>query len=97
MTGTARRLDPRTNKGAALGVGTGGLLALALGWLLDSNLLRAFGLVAAAAGGGLYARKRAAERSEKIEQAQSHMRSELDELDPIARAQVLEGLAGSEL
>ena len=90
------RLDPRNSKNAALGVGAGGLVALLLGSLLGSNLLRLFGLVAAVTGGGLYVRRRAAERNEKIEQAQSNIRSELDELDPLARAQVLEGLATPE-
>ena len=93
MTERLRKLDLRNSQSAALGVGAGGLLALVLGLVLGSKLLRLVGLVAAAAGGGLYARGRAAERSEKIEQAQEKIRSELDELDPLARAQVLEGLA----
>jgi hypothetical protein len=92
----ASELDLRDGRNAALGVGAGGLLALVLGWILHSTPLRLVGLVAAVAGGGLYARGKAAERSEKIEQAQAKIRSELDELDPVARAQVLEGLVRPE-
>jgi hypothetical protein len=80
------------NEGLALKLAAGGTLAIVLGWLLDSGFLRALGLLAAIAGGGLYARARLAERDEQIEEAESHIRSELDDLDPIARAQVLEGL-----
>ena len=37
------------------------------------------------------------ERTEKIEVAESHVLEELDELDPVARAQVLKGVVESEL
>ena len=53
------------------------------------------GLAAAVAGVGLFARAKLTERTEKIQAAESHIRSELDELDPVARAQVLKGLAHS--
>ncbi len=78
---------------AALAVGAGGILALVLGRILDSGLLRMLGVVALATGGGLYARARLTERTEKIEAAESHIRSELDELDPVARVQVMKDLA----
>jgi hypothetical protein len=55
------------------------------------------GLAAAVAGGGLFARVKLAERSEKIDEAESDIRSELDDLDPVARAQVLKGIVQSEL
>jgi hypothetical protein len=35
-----------------------------------------------------------AERAERIEEAESRIRSELDDLDPVARAQVLEDVSG---
>lgn len=94
QTSTFNRDDSET---VALVVGAGGILALALGWILDSGLLRLLGLTAVLAGGGLYARQKVGERSEKIEEAESDIRSELDELDPIARAQVLKDIAQSEL
>jgi hypothetical protein len=81
---------------AALTVGAGGILAFVLGRILDSGLLRMLGLLALAAGAGLYARAKLTERTEKIETAESHIRSELDELDPMARAQVMKDLADSD-
>jgi hypothetical protein len=82
---------------AALTVATGGVLALVLGWILSSRVLRVLGLAVAVAGGGLYARIKLAERTKKIEVAESHILAELDELDPVARAQVLKGVVQSEL
>jgi hypothetical protein len=78
-----------------LAVAAGGVLALVLGWILGSGVLRVLGLVAAVAGGGLYARGKLAARDEKIGAAETRIRSELDDLDPVARAQVLDDLAGS--
>jgi hypothetical protein len=86
----------RDDETVALAVGAGGALALVLGMIVDSGVLRVLGFVAAVAGGGFYARKKLAERSEKIDEAESAIRAELDELDPIAQAQVLKGLADSE-
>jgi hypothetical protein len=94
QTSTFDRDDSET---VALVVGAGGILGLALGWILDSSLLRLLGLTAVLAGGGLYARWKVGERSKRIEETESSIRSELDELDPIARAQVLKGIAQSEL
>jgi hypothetical protein len=54
------------------------------------------GVAAVAAGGGLYARAKLTDRSETIEAAESQIRSELDDLDPLARAQVVKGLADPE-
>lgn len=87
----------RDDETVALAVGAGGILALVLGLILGSGLLRLLGLTAALAGGGLYARTKFTERSEKIDEAESSIRAELDELDPIARAQVLKGIAQSGL
>jgi hypothetical protein len=74
-----------------------GVLAFALGWIRGSRVLRALGLVLAGGGAGLYVRERIAERTEKIAAAQSHIRSELDDLDPVAKAQVLADIARSEM
>ena len=45
-----------------------------------------------APGGGFHARRRLTERSKRIEEAASHIRSELDDLDPVAKAQVIADL-----
>ena len=82
---------------AALAVGGGGIAGFVLGCLLRSRLLRLLGLVAALAGGGLYARERLAERGEKIDEAESKVQSALDDLDPVARAQVLADIARDQL
>jgi hypothetical protein len=71
----------------------GGVLALVFSWILSSRALRLLGFLAVVAGGGLYARARLGERHERIETAESHIRSELDQLDPVARAQVLADIA----
>ena len=88
--------DPSKGNTIGLAVGTGGVVALVAGWRRNSPLLRAFGTTLALAGGGLYAHGKVAERDERIEATQSQIRSELDDLDPLARAEVLEGLARSE-
>ena len=88
-------LDERET--VAVAIGAGGLLGLVLGWIFGSRLLRLLGLVAAAAGGGLYARAKLAERGKKIDEAEDTVRSALDDLDPVARAQVLVDVARSQL
>ena len=70
-------------------IGVGGVLALTGGLILRSRLVCGLGLIAAITGGGLYARLKLAERREKIEEAESDIRAELDKLDPVAPAQVL--------
>ena len=92
-----RTLDLQDRETRAIAVGAGGIAALVLGWILGSGLLRLLGFTAVAVGGGLYARERLAERSEKIDAAKESIRSELDDLDPVARAQVLKGVAQSQL
>ena len=93
MSDPARTLDTGNGQTVAIAVGAGGALAFVLGWLLHSRLLRLLGIVAAGAGGVLYTRERLAERSEKIDAAESSIRSTLDDLDPVARAQILIDLA----
>ena len=77
----------------AMAVGAGGLLAFLLSWILRSRILRALGLGAAIAGGALFARQKYAQRAEKIEVAEGAVRSALDDLDPVARAQVMIDIA----
>ncbi len=82
------RVDSRT---AIVVAGAGGL-AFVLGLGVRSKVLRVFGLLVAVSGGGLYARAKWAERAEKISVAESDIRSTLDDLDPIARAQILKDI-----
>ena len=56
-------------------------------------LFRLLGLAGILAGAGVFARGKLADRSRKISAAESNIRSELDDLDPVARAQVLADLA----
>jgi hypothetical protein len=88
-------LDRQDSGTTALAVAGGGIVALLLGWILGSRVLRWLGLGASLAGGALYARGRLVQRSEKIDEAESRIRSELDDLDPVARVQVLEDIARS--
>jgi len=81
----------------ALAVGAGGIVGLVVGLILDSRLLRVLGLAGMVTGTALLVRGKLAERSEHIEEAKSTIRSELDDLDPVARAQVLADIAQSEL
>jgi hypothetical protein len=75
----------------------GGVLVFVLGSVRHSRFVQLAGLGAAVTGGGLYARAWLARRGEKIEAAGEHIRSELDDLDPVARAQVLADVAKSQI
>jgi hypothetical protein len=90
-------LDLEDGDTVALAVGAGGLATLVVGLIVDSRLLRVLGFVSMIAGGALLVRGKVAERNEKIDEAESTIRSELDDLDPVARAQVLADIAQSEL
>jgi hypothetical protein len=81
----------------AAALAAGGILVLLLGAARRSTLLRAAGLLATLAACGLYARRKLKARKARIDVAESHIRSELDDLDPVARAQVLADLARSGL
>jgi len=81
----------------ALAVGAGAVAGLVVGLIVDSRLLRVLGFAGMVAAGGLFVRAKLSERSEKIGEATSAIRSELDDLDPVARAQVLADIAQSEL
>ena len=74
---------------AALAVGAGGIFAFLLSWIVHSKFLRLLGLGAAVAGGAFYAREKFAERAKRIDEAEESVRSAIDDLDPVARAQVL--------
>ena len=82
-------MDERT----AMAVGAAGFLAFLLSWILHSRIVRVFGLGAAVVGGALYARQKFAQRADKIEAAEGAVRSTLDDLDPVARAQVMMDIA----
>src|SRR5438046_1625166 len=81
----------------AAALAAGGILVLLLGAARRSRLLRAAGLLATLAAGGLYARRKLDARKARMDVAESHIRSELDDLDPVARAQVLADIARSGL
>ncbi|HEY7693850.1 MAG TPA: hypothetical protein VH816_16050 [Gaiellaceae bacterium] len=81
----------------AAGLAAGGVLVFALGSARRSTPVRVAGLLATLAACGLYARRKLEARRARIDVAESHIRSELDELDPVARAQVLADLARSGL
>ncbi|HWB56849.1 MAG TPA: hypothetical protein VG479_07940 [Gaiellaceae bacterium] len=93
MSETASTVDSGDRETLALKVGAGGAVAFLAGLVLGSKLLRVAGLGAALVGGGLYAREQLVERGEKISAAETRIRSELDDLDPVARAQVVKDLA----
>jgi hypothetical protein len=78
-------------------LGAGGILLFVLGTVRGSAFLRVGGVSAALAGCGLYARRKRKARRAKIDVAESAIRSELDDLDPVARAQVLADIARSGL
>jgi hypothetical protein len=75
----------------------GGVAVALVGVARRSTLLRVTGLLATLGGCGLYARRKFEVRKARIDVAESHIRSELDELDPVARAQVLADIARSGL
>ena len=96
MSEHGRTLDLHDGETAGLAIVAGGMFALVFGWILHSRALRVLGFLAAAAGSSLYARAKLAERSEKIDSAESHIRAELHDLDPLAKAEVIAKLAQPE-
>jgi hypothetical protein len=91
VDGLKRSLERVDGRTAVVVAGAGGL-AFVLGLGVRSRVLRLAGLLVAVSGGGLYARAKWAERAEKIDVAESDIRSTLDDLDPIARAQILKDI-----
>ena len=92
----APTLDRDSDEIVALAISAGGAATLVIGLISGSRLLRIIGLGSALAGGVYYARAKLAERSEKIKAAESDVRSALEDLDPVARAQVLADAAKSQ-
>jgi hypothetical protein len=92
-----RTLDLEDDETVAIALGAGGAFAFGLGVIAGSRLLRLVGIGAVVAAGSIYAREMLAERDERIDAAESEVRSELADLDPVARAQVLKDIAQSEL
>ena len=90
-------LDGADQETLAVAVSAGGAAALVIGWIIGSRFLRIVGVGSAVAGGVLYTRIKLHERNAKIEAAEDNVRSALDDLDPIARAQVLADAAKSQL
>jgi hypothetical protein len=90
-------LDVEDDDVVYLAIGAAGVIGFTLGLIVDSRALRVLGLASAVAGGCLLGRRKLTERNEKIDAAATVIRSELDDLDPIARAQVLADIAQSEL
>jgi hypothetical protein len=81
----------------ALALAGGGTLAFVVGIVQGSRLLRILGLLALFAGGGLYASRKLEARGKKIHEAEDTIRSQLDDLDPVARAQVLTDIAHDQI
>lgn len=77
---------------AAIGLAGGGILLIVLGSILGSRMTRIAGFLALVGGAALFARRKIEKRGEKIDEAASHIKSELDDLDPVAQAQVIERL-----
>jgi hypothetical protein len=82
---------------AGLTLALAGAVTFILGLIRHSRLQRALGFVLLVAGGGFFARHKLAERGEKIDAAEGRIRSELDDLDPVARAQVLADMAREQM
>ena len=93
MSEQKRTLDLRDDATGGLALVGGGMAFFLLGWIVGSRVLRILGFLAAAGGAGLYAKARISDRSEKIDAAESHIRSELEDLDPLAKAEVIAKLA----
>jgi len=81
----------------AFALAGGGTIAFVVGIVRGSRLLRVLGLLALLAGGGLYASRKLEKRGKRISAAESTIRSELEHLDPVARAQVLTDIAQEQL
>lgn len=97
VTGQHGTFGPDGGDVPAAVLAAGGVVAFMFGAARRSTPLRAAGLVAALAAVGLYARRKFEVRRARMDVAESHIRSELDDLDPVARAQVLADIARSGL
>lgn len=91
-----RRAGPAEEVAGAV-LALAGLVTLVAGFVRHSRLLRALGVILALAGCSVFARHRLNERADRIDAAESSIRSELDDLDPVARAQVLADMTREQL
>jgi len=89
--GDLTRRSPDEHLG--LGLVGGGVLATLLAALTGSRMLGVVGLLAGLIGVALLVRERLEQREEQIMSAEERISSELDDLDPVARAQVIADLA----
>lgn len=96
VTRVGKTIDVDDGRSALAVVGGGATLHL-LGRIVGSSILRTVGTLAALAGAALYLRHRIAQRNQRIEQAADHIRAELDDLDPVAKAQVVADLTREQL
>ncbi|MDH3227536.1 MAG: hypothetical protein OEM67_10680 [Thermoleophilia bacterium] len=92
-----RLLQEPPDEQLGLGLVAAGVVASLLGALARSRMLRLVGLLASLAGVAMLVRGRLEQREEQILSAEERIRSELDDLDPVARARLLADLADSEL
>ena len=72
----------------ALALAGGGTIAFVVGIVIGSRLLRVL---------GLYGSRKLEARGKMIDGAESTIRSELEDLDPVARAQVMADIAKDQL
>jgi hypothetical protein len=92
-----KRPAGRAEQVAGTVLAVGGMIAFVVGLVRRSRLLGVLGILLALAGGGFFARRSWTERAGRIDAAESTIRSELDELDPVARAQVLADIAREQI
>jgi hypothetical protein len=90
--GASRPDERRGARRAALALGGAGIATFVAGVSFGSRTARLVGLAGAVAGAALYARERLAARSRRIAEAESSIRSTLDDLDPVAKAQVIKDM-----
>src|SRR5262245_3693949 len=97
MSQPERTPDVEGDETTGLAIAAGGGVGLLFGLVFGSRVLRILGLLGIVAGACLYAREKLAARQAEIDEAETAIRAELDDLDPVARAQVLADLARSQL
>jgi hypothetical protein len=88
--GSVGAVDDQRFPAIGIGVGIGLLL---LSWVTGWRLLRWLGIFKLVVSAAALARAIQIERTARIDEATANIKDELDDLDPVARAQVLAGLA----
>jgi hypothetical protein len=96
---TSQPNPPRiaVEEAVGLALSVAGAAAFVVGLVRHSRLLGALGILLALSGGGVFARRKFADRADRIEAAEDAVRSELADLDPVARAQVLADMTREQL